>query len=64
MISVVVGWHVYELTDSALHLGLIGLAQFMAPVLFMFRPDRSSIATIAASCCAAVTRSRSYRQPG
>jgi MFS family permease len=35
MISVVVGWHVYELTDSALHLGLIGLAQFMAPVLFM-----------------------------
>src|SRR5690242_7827129 len=35
MISVVVGWHVYELTNSALHLGLIGLAQFMAPVLFM-----------------------------
>src|SRR5262245_15753365 len=35
MISVVVGWHVYELTDSALHLGLIGLAQFVAPFLFM-----------------------------
>ena len=35
MVSVVVGWHVYELTNSALHLGLIGLAQFMAPVLFM-----------------------------
>jgi len=35
MISVVVGWHVYELTDSALHLGLIGLAQFLAPVFFM-----------------------------
>ena len=35
MISVVVGWHVYELTDSALHLGLIGLAQFVAPLLFM-----------------------------
>src|SRR5262245_66154803 len=35
MLSVVVGWHVYELTDSALHLGLIGLAQFMAPVLLM-----------------------------
>jgi len=35
MISVVVGWHVYELTDSALQLGLIGLAQFMAPILLM-----------------------------
>ncbi len=35
MLSVVVGWHVYELTDSALQLGLIGLAQFVAPVLLM-----------------------------
>ncbi len=35
MLSVVVGWHVYELTDSALQLGLIGLAQFMAPVILM-----------------------------
>src|SRR6266478_4686211 len=35
MLAVVVGWHVYELTDSALHLGLIGLAQFVAPFLFM-----------------------------
>src|SRR5690242_5503102 len=35
MISVVVGWHVYELTDSALQLGLIGLAQFMAPIFLM-----------------------------
>jgi MFS family permease len=35
MVSVVVGWHVYEITNSALHLGLIGLAQFLAPVLFM-----------------------------
>lgn len=35
MISVVVGWHVYELTDSALQLGLIGLAQFMAPIILM-----------------------------
>ena len=30
MLAVVVGWHVYELTDSALHLGLIGLVQFPA----------------------------------
>lgn len=35
MLAVVVGWHVYELTDSALHLGLIGLAQFLAPLLLM-----------------------------
>src|SRR5215471_4949177 len=35
MLSVVVGWHVYELTNSALHLGLIGLAQFIAPLLLM-----------------------------
>ncbi|MEA2988945.1 MAG: hypothetical protein QOG83_1656 [Alphaproteobacteria bacterium] len=35
MLSVVVGWHVYELTNSALQLGLIGLAQFLAPVLLM-----------------------------
>ena len=35
MIAIVVGWHVYELTGSALQLGLIGLAQFMAPILLM-----------------------------
>jgi MFS family permease len=35
MLSVVVGWHVYELTDSPFQLGLIGLAQFMAPILLM-----------------------------
>jgi MFS family permease len=35
MLSVVVGWHVYELTNSALHLGLIGLAQFVAPMILM-----------------------------
>ena len=35
MLSVVVGWHVYELTNSPLHLGLIGLAQFVAPMILM-----------------------------
>ncbi len=35
MLAVVAGWHVYELTDSALHLGLIGLAQFLPPVLLL-----------------------------
>lgn len=37
MVAVIVGWHVYELTDSALHLGLIGLAQFV-PQLFLMLP--------------------------
>ena len=35
MLAVVVGWHVYEITDSALHLGLIGLVQFLPPVLLL-----------------------------
>jgi MFS family permease len=35
MLSVAVGYQVYELTDSALHLGLIGLVQFLPPLLLM-----------------------------
>ena len=35
MLAVCVGWQVYELTDSALDLGLIGLAQFIPAVLFV-----------------------------
>ena len=37
MVGVIVGWHVYELTNSALHLGLIGLAQFI-PQFFLMLP--------------------------
>ncbi|MGH6768082.1 MAG: MFS transporter [Xanthobacteraceae bacterium] len=37
MVAVIVGWHVYELTNSALHLGLIGLAQFL-PQFFLMLP--------------------------
>jgi MFS family permease len=37
MVAVIVGWQVYELTDSALHLGLIGLAQFL-PQFFLMLP--------------------------
>lgn len=33
MLSVVVGWHVYELTGDPLHLGLIGLVQFVPPLV-------------------------------
>lgn len=32
MLSVVVGWQIYELTESALALGLIGLVQFLPPL--------------------------------
>ena len=35
MLSVAVGYQVYELTDSAFHLGLIGLVQFVPPLLLM-----------------------------
>jgi MFS family permease len=35
MLAVVVGWHVYELTDSALQLGMIGLVQVLPPLLLM-----------------------------
>jgi MFS family permease len=35
MLAVVVGWHVYELTDSALHLGMIGLVQVLPPLLLI-----------------------------
>jgi len=35
MQAIAVGWQVYDLTDSALNLGLIGLVQFMPPLLLM-----------------------------
>ena len=35
MLSVAVGYQVYELTDGAFHLGLIGLVQFLPPLLLM-----------------------------
>jgi MFS family permease len=35
MLAVAVGWQVYALTNSALHLGLIGLVQFLPPLLLM-----------------------------
>lgn len=35
MLAVAVGWQVYDLTDSAFSLGLIGLVQFMPPLLLM-----------------------------
>jgi MFS family permease len=35
MLAVAVGYQIYELTDSALNLGLIGMVQFMPPLLLM-----------------------------
>ena len=35
MQAIAVGWQVYDLTSSPLNLGLIGLVQFMPPLLFM-----------------------------
>jgi MFS family permease len=35
MLAVAAGYQVYELTNSALHLGLIGLVQFLPPLLLM-----------------------------
>ena len=37
MVSVAVGWQVYEITHRALDLGLVGLAQFL-PGLLLFLP--------------------------
>src|SRR5262249_23175009 len=35
MLAVAIGYLIYELTDSALHVGLIGLVQFLPPLLLM-----------------------------
>jgi MFS family permease len=35
MLAVAVGYQIYELTNSPLHLGLIGLVQFLPPLLLM-----------------------------
>lgn len=35
MLAVVVSWHVYELTSSPFHLGMIGLVQVLPPLLLM-----------------------------
>src|SRR5271157_3107021 len=34
MLTVAVGWHVYDLTGSAFALGMVGLAQFLPALLF------------------------------
>ena len=53
MLVVVIGWHIYNLTDSALSLGLIGLAQFLPQLLLSLpaghvadRYDRRAIVSV------------------
>ncbi|MEW9305915.1 MFS transporter [Labrys neptuniae] len=54
IISVVIGWQIYDLTRSALHLGLVGLCQFL-PMLVLFIPaghiaDRFDRRTVVRCC--------------
>src|SRR5581483_8761260 len=56
MLSVAVGWHISELTNSALDLGLIGIAQFLPSIVLVLivghvadRYDRRRIARITMS---------------
>lgn len=53
MITVAIGWHIYQLTHNVLDLGLVGLVEFIPRVLFMLhtghvadRYDRRRIASI------------------
>jgi MFS family permease len=64
IMSVAIGWQVYDQTRSKLMLGYVGLAQFLPTLIFSFlsgpaadRFDRRKIVMccIAASFCAAVT---------
>ena len=48
MLGVAVAWQLYELTGSALDLGLVGLAQFVPMVLLTLWWGRSRTATTAA----------------
>ena len=36
IVAVAVGWQLYQMTGSALHLGLVGLAQFLPTALLTF----------------------------
>ncbi|PRH86234.1 MFS transporter [Labrys okinawensis] len=54
IVSVVIGWQIYDLTHSALHLGLVGLCQFL-PMLVLTIPaghiaDRFDRRTVVRCC--------------
>ncbi|MFK3940779.1 MFS transporter [Pseudomonas monteilii] len=54
MLTVAIGWHLYQLTGSVLDLGLVGLVEFTPRVLFMLHSghvaDRYDRRKIAALC--------------
>lgn len=57
MLTVAIGWHMYQLTGNVLDLGLVGLVQFLPKVLFMLHTghvaDRYDRRMVAAWCQAA-----------
>lgn len=54
MLTVAIGWHLYQLTGSVLDLGLVGLVEFLPRVLFMLHTghvaDRYDRRKVAALC--------------
>ncbi len=54
MLTVAIGWHLYQLTGNVLDLGLVGLAEFLPRLLFMLHAghvaDRFERRKIAAAC--------------
>jgi MFS family permease len=56
MLAVIVGWHVYELTNSPFHLGMIGLVQMLPPLVLLLAAgpivDRFNRRTILRCCYA------------
>ncbi|WP_160288468.1 MFS transporter [Pseudomonas knackmussii] len=64
MLTVAIGWHMYELTHNVLDLGFVGLVEFLPRVLFMLhtghvadRYDRRKVAALcqSAQCLIAVS---------
>ncbi|NER62101.1 MFS transporter, partial [Pseudomonas sp. MAFF212428] len=54
MLTVAIGWHLYQLTGNVLDLGLVGLVEFAPRVLFMLHTghvaDRYERRRVAALC--------------
>ena len=54
MLTVAIGWHLYQLTGNVLDLGLVGLVEFAPRVLFMLHTghvaDRYDRRRVAALC--------------
>src|SRR5690606_30035626 len=69
MLTVAIGWHLYELTGSVLDLGLVGLVEFLPRVLFILftghvvdRYDRRKIAALCQSAQALIALARAVER--